>query len=188
MFKTPNEIQFIDHKCNLILPWYTKPCLDELLSLNYQDWEVFEWGGGCSTVWYSFNCKHVDTLENNHGWSKEIEDYLTNNNKTNFTMGVIEVPPSANEPHENQTQYLNYIKTFNKKWDCIIVDGSYRNDALKISENFIKPGGIIIFDNYNQDTSGYPVLFNEEYMNLKYKLTVYPHPSRPEWKSAIWWC
>lgn len=44
-----------------------------------------------------------------------------------------------------------------------------------------------IFDNYNQDTSGYPVLFNEEYMNAKYKLTVYAHPDRPFWKTAIWW-
>jgi hypothetical protein len=187
MFKTPNEIQFVDYRCNLILPWYTKPCLDKLLNLNYQDWEVFEWGGGCSTVWYSFNCKHVDTLENDYRWSKEIEDYLIYSNKTNFTMVVVEEPPSANTPHVNQNEYLNYIEKFDKKWDCIIVDGSYRNDALKISEKFVKPGGVIIFDNYRQDTSGYPVLFNEEYMTSKYELTVYPHPNREYWKTAIWW-
>jgi predicted O-methyltransferase YrrM len=187
MFKTPNEIQFVDPSCNLILPWYTKPCLDEIMSLDFKNWDVFEWGGGCSTVWYSQNCNHVDTLEHSPEWAGEIVNYLNENKKTNFSMKVIEVPPSANSFHANQEEYLSYIKTLNKKWDCIIVDGSYRNDALKISENFLKPNGIIIFDNYNQDTSGYPVLFNEDYMNSKYKLTVYTHPDREYWKTAIWW-
>ena len=45
MFKTPNEIQFVDPNCNLILPWYTKPCLDKLLTLDFKNWEVFEWEG-----------------------------------------------------------------------------------------------------------------------------------------------
>ena len=190
MFKSPNPIQYVDPNCNLILPWYVKPCLDEILSMDFKNWEVFEWGGGCSTVWYSFNCKSVDTLEDSQSWTNEISDYLISNNKNNFSMKVISVPQSANQPHPNQEEYLNYISTLNKKWDCIVVDGSYRNDALKISENYVKPGGIIIFDNYRQDTSGYPVLFNEDYMNSKYKLSVYEHHSPVPgglWKTAIWW-
>jgi len=187
MFKTPNEIQFVDPKCNLILPWYTKPCLDEILKMNYSDWEVFEWGGGCSTVWYSYNCKHVDTLENSHGWAQEITDYLNKFGKKNFSMGVVDVPPSANQPHYNMGDYLNYIRKFNKKWDCIVVDGSYRNDALLISEEFVKDGGIIIFDNYEQDTSGYPILPNKDYFNSKYKIDVHIHPNREYWRTAIWY-
>ena len=187
MFKIPNEIQYVDSSCNLILPWYTKPCLDKLLTLDFQNWEVFEWGGGCSTVWYANNCKHVDTLENSLSWASEITNYLESTHKKNFTMKVVDVPLSANKPHPNERDYLSYIETLNKKWDCIIVDGSYRNDALIISEKFVKKGGIIIFDNYNQDSSGYPILFNEQYMNEKYEITVYTHPTREYWKTAIWW-
>ena len=68
-------------------------------------------GGGCSTVWYSYNCKHVDTLEDSQSWADEISVYLTENNKTNFSMKVVSVPPSANQPHPNQKEYLNYIGT-----------------------------------------------------------------------------
>ena len=155
--------------------------------MDYKEWEVFEWGGGCSTVWYASNCKHVDTIENSQEWADEIKDYLTTNNITNFTMDVIDVPPSANQPHVNKDIYLNYIKKFNKKWDCIIVDGSYRNDALLMSEEFVKDGGIIIFDNFEQDTSGYYILPNKEYFNSKYKIDVYAHPGREYWKTAIWY-
>lgn len=187
MFKNPNEIQFVDQSCGLILPWYTKPCLEVLLKMNYKNWDVFEWGGGCSTVWYSYNCKSVDTLENDSVWADEITEYLNENNKKNYTMHVVECPLSATQPHPNKENYLNYIRTLNKKWDCIIVDGSYRADALQISEEFVKEGGIIIFDNYCQDTSGYPDLPNKDYFNSKYKGEVYEHPQREYWKTAIWW-
>lgn len=187
MFKSPNAIQYVDKNCNLILPWYTKTCLDILLKMNYKEWDVFEWGGGCSTVWYSFNCKSVDTLENDHSWAREITEYLDTHQKKNYTMKVIECPLSANMPHPNKDVYLNYIDTFNKKWDCIIVDGSFRSDALQISEKYVKDGGIIIFDNYCQDTSGYPDLPNKDYFNSKYKHEICVHPDRDYWKTAIWW-
>ena len=186
MFKHPNEIQFLDDRCNLILPWYTKPCLDELLKMDYKSWDVFEWGGGCSTVWYSYNCNHVDTIENSNEWASEIVNYLNDNGKINFTMGVVEVPESANKYHEKKDEYLSYIDKFNKKWDCIVVDGSYRNEALLISEKYIKNGGIIIFDNYEQDTSGYPILPNKDYFNSKYQIKIFTHPDREYWKTAIW--
>lgn len=187
MFKTPNEIQYIDASCNLILPWYTKTCLDTILKMDYKNWEVFEWGGGCSTVWYSVNCKSVDTLENDSSWASEISIYLESKQQNNYTMEVIECPLSANSPHPNKQKYLDYISTFNKKWDCIIVDGSFRADALQVSEKFVKQGGIIIFDNYCQDTSGYPDLPNKEYFNSKYRHEIFVHPDRDYWKTAIWW-
>jgi predicted O-methyltransferase YrrM len=186
MFKTPNEIQYVDESCGLILPWYTKPCLDYLLTLNYKNWEIFEWGGGCSTVWYASKCIHVDTLENDSAWANEIIQYLNNNKIINYSMHTIDVPPSANTDHPNKLDYLQYISSLNKNWDCIIIDGSYRNEALAISMSYIKPGGLIIFDNYRQDTSGCPDLPNEDLVSAKYAITVYTQPDRPYWKTAIW--
>jgi len=187
MFKTPNVIQYVDESCNLILPWYTKPCLDSILKMDYKKWDVFEWGGGCSTVWYSMNCKSVDTLENDTLWANEISSYLDSNGRENYTMKVIECPMSANSYHPNQEAYLKYIDSLDKKWDCIIIDGSFRSDALQVSEKYIKKGGILIFDNYCQDTSGYPDLPNKDYFNSKYKHDIFVHPEREYWKTAIWY-
>lgn len=188
MFKTPNPIQFVDKRCNLILPWYTDGCLKALLTMNYSNWDVFEWGGGCSTVWYSHNCNSVTTIETDQNWANEIVAYLQTQSKNNYSVVNIEVPPSARHEnlHPNKDAYLNYIKSLNKKFDCIAIDGSYRNEALLISENFVKPNGIIIFDNYEQDTSGYPILPAKDYFNNKYKITVFVHSTVPAWKTAYW--
>ena len=185
MFKTPNEIQIIDTDCNLIMPWYTFPCLDYIKSLDIKDWDVFEWGGGCSTVWYSKNCKSVTTLENDHKWSQEIESYFIEHGINNYSLHTIEVPASANQDHPNKEQYLTYISKLGKTYDLIIIDGSYRNDAIEKSLQHIKPKGMIIFDNFEQDTSGYTSLPNKKLLE-QYELTVYVQQNRPYWKTAIW--
>jgi hypothetical protein len=167
------------------MPWYTFPCLDYLKSIDIKQWEVFEWGGGCSTVWYSFNCAHVDCLETNPDWSNKIINYLTMNKKVNFSIDVIEVPPSANVPHPNKDAYLGYLQTKNKMYDVIAIDGSYRNECISISLPFIKPGGLLIFDNYEQETSGYPVLPNK-YLLEQYPVQVFTQPGRDYWKTAVW--
>ena len=185
MFSSPNDIQFVDTKCNLIYPWFTKPSLDALEQLDYKNWEVFEWGGGCSTVWFSFNCKHVDTIETDASWKNMIVDYLQKNGQGNFTIDAIYVPMSATSPHDNKEAYLNHIKTLGKKWDCIVVDGSYRMEALDISENYVNPGGLIIFDNYKCESSGYRELPNAARFEEKYEHMVYDHPGRTDWSTAF---
>lgn len=191
MFKTPLGrpwIQHVDPSCNLILPWYTDTSLQKLLTYDYKNWDVFEWGGGCSTVWYSYNCNSITTLETDNNWTKEIVEYLTINNKDNFSIECIYVPPSATHDnlHENKDKYLNYISSLNKKFDCVVVDGSYRNEALLISENFIKDNGYIIFDNFEQATSGYPILPAKEYFNSKYHCDVFVDIGNHRWKTAHW--
>jgi len=186
MFKTPNEIQRVDPKCNLIMPWYTFPCLDFLISLDVSQMDVYEWGGGCSTVWYSCNCKSVTTIENNKGWAKEIDEYLRKIGKSNYSIDTIEVPESANSPHPLKDRYLSYIDQVSKdKYDIIAIDGSYRNEAIERSIEHIKQGGHIIFDNYEQDTSGYQILPNKDLLS-KYPMQVYAQPDRPYWKTAVW--
>jgi predicted O-methyltransferase YrrM len=188
MFKTPNNIQSVDEKCNLIYPWYTCECICFLRNLNVKHYDVFEWGGGCSTVWYAHNCKSVTTIETSKEWADEIVTYLDNTKKTNYSIKVVDVPPSANSPCDNMNQYLSYIAELDQKFDLIVVDGSYRNDALLISEKFVKNGGYIIYDNYLQFTSGYEKLPNAEYMNSKYDLIVNNHNTEDhkDWKTAVW--
>lgn len=184
MFKTPNDKQYVDDKCNLIFPWYTKPCLDFIKSLDLSQSSVYEWGGGCSTIWYAANCKEVTTLESDELWSNEIRAYISSHNISNISLQTISVPPSANTPHPNMDQYLSYIKQSDTLYDMIIIDGSYRNEALLISESYVKDGGYLIFDNYMQKTSGYPTLPNAKL--IQHHLTVYAQPGFEEWKTAVW--
>lgn len=185
MFKTPNEIQRVDETCGLIMPWYTFGCLDYLLTLPYRSWDIFEWGGGCSTVWYSHNCVSVDTIEHDTVWALEISEYLTTQGKDNFSMHVVQVPPSANQDHPNKTEYLRYLPSLNKKYDAIIIDGSYRDEAIPVSISCLKENGYLIFDNFEQDTSGYPELSNKHLIDDEF-LQVFSQPDRSYWRTAVW--
>jgi hypothetical protein len=44
-----NEWQFLDAH-GMVFPWYTKLFLDILATWDIKDWDVFEWGGGYSTI------------------------------------------------------------------------------------------------------------------------------------------
>jgi predicted O-methyltransferase YrrM len=186
MFGSPNDIQTVDDSCNLIFPWYTKNALEKLKTIIGPETTVFEWGGGASTVWYAYNAKHVDTLESNNTWANDVKKYLDGHEKTNYTMCSIETPLSARENHPNKDEYLAYITTLGKKWDVIAIDGSYRQDALDISVEYLNPGGVLIFDNWLQDTSGYPDLANKDKF-LAYEHDIFGHPGRPEWHTAFFY-
>jgi hypothetical protein len=181
----------LDHEVGELFPWYVPEMLEKSLSkLPFEDWTVFEWGGGASTVWYCLKAKHVDTLETSEEWAKNVSDYITNNlQRDNFSMKAIDVQTetapfgSQTQPTPNMEKYLNYIKTLNKKYDCIAIDGSYRDDAIEVSLECIKEGGYLIFDNFQQNSSGYTKLKNKHLLD-KYEGTVYTFKN--EWHTGIW--
>lgn len=188
MFKSPNEIQMVDN--GIIMPWYTFPCLEYLKKHDYSNWDVFEWGGGCSTVWYSFNCKSVDTLEADQIWASEISKYLLDHNKDNWSLEVIEVPAEPEISHVDKQKYLEYIRTRDKQYDVIVIDGSYRNDCIPASVPYVKSGGLLIFDNFEQIGGngfphGYETLSNK-YLLKDYQCYVFEQPGRDYWKTAVW--
>ena len=58
-----NEWQKFDHTVNLIYPWYTYELLDELKEWNVKNWNIFEYGGGYSTLWWRKKSTNVVSIE-----------------------------------------------------------------------------------------------------------------------------
>jgi hypothetical protein len=189
MFDKPNSKQLIDDRCGLVFPWYVPLSLEFFLINDVGNWDIFEWGGGLSSAWYAYNAKYVDILETNEKWTKEIDDYIKHKlNKNNYSIKYIDVKSeeaeygSQNIPTPNMELYLSYISTLNKTYDCIIIDGSYRDEAIIPSIQYVKNGGYIIFDNYEQVTSGYSTLKNKDLLN-RYDSNIY---TEGDWKTGIW--
>lgn len=115
---------------NIILPWYTKSCLEWLLKEDTKSWNVFEYGAGYSTIWWRLNSRSVRSVESNKEWAVAIA--------INVTFQT------------EQIAYCAEIGRIEEIFDCIIVDGEWRDDCVEWAIPYLKPKGIIIIDNYEQ--------------------------------------
>src|SRR5437868_4457405 len=71
-----NEWQVLDEETNLLFPWYTKSCLDEIVTWDLKDKKVFEFGLGASTIWWSIKCHKVYGVENNRDYYFNVAEYV----------------------------------------------------------------------------------------------------------------
>lgn len=124
--------QSIDKAGNFV-PWFTYPAIHFLNTKNLEQKSVFEWGGGASSKYFSKKCKDIITIEDNTEWFK----FLETNKFSNQTLFL--------EPTKDG--YTNAIKNFDKNFDIIIVDGSHREECLRIGSEKLNPMGFLILDN-----------------------------------------
>jgi hypothetical protein len=120
------------------IPWITYPCIEFLNRLDLKDCDVFEYGSGSSSLYWSKKSKNVFSIEKEQDWFLKVEKYL---------------PKNCNISHaKNDKDYIEHINTFNKKFDIIIVDGAVRYPCAQEALKSITERGIIILDN----TEWYP--------------------------------
>lgn len=168
----------IDPKFGIIQPWYTHGALDEIQSWNISDKIVLEWGGGCSTFWWSRKCKHVFTIEAHKEWFDWINDMAKQYNFNNIS--------TYNRWPESQEEYVKIPDGCVP--DIVCIDGSLRTECLKLTLTLSRPL-IIIFDNWMQDDVYFDV--EAEKMMLAYPGKFYiqsdhtNHNGHP-WQTAIW--
>ena len=109
--------------------WFSKKAINYLASKINSNSEILEIGCGGSTLFFSDRVKSVDSVEDCDEWKEKIKKMLINDNVTFY-------------------DYNNYPK--NKKYDLILVDGNDRIKFLNEVKSYLKPNGIIVFDNLEQ--------------------------------------
>jgi hypothetical protein len=145
-----------------------------LRSWDISDWRVFEYGGGMSTVWWRHEVRECITVDTSLAWAKKM-DLILETDKKKF----IEYP-------------LGICETTNELFDCIIIDSeptSWRDECTGTALKCLKEGGIIIIDNWLQDTieglgSNNWIVSRELLKN--YEGMVYKQTDHADWKTACW--
>jgi len=152
--------QYQDTANGLIMPWYTLPTLQWLEKQDVKNWEVFEYGAGYSTIWWRLSCECIDSVDHNSGWAK--------------AMG-------ARHSSEKQDYIDGYL--FGRYFDCIIVDGEWRDECVSYSRDYVKSGGYMIVDNYDQED--FPSSEVIDSLLSGWEKTVFAQPNHTSWKTAI---
>lgn len=124
--------QYTDTDSGLIAPWYTLPALQWLKKQDVKQWDVFEYGAGYSTIWWRLNCRRLSSVDTVPQWGKAMGAWVAQ------SMGA----------------FVSQITFDEIKYDCVVVDGEWREECVEFARDFVKPGGFMIVDNYNQE--GFP--------------------------------
>jgi hypothetical protein len=128
MTRIENEWRYYDNELKIPFPWYTRPCLEWLLTIDLKFTRVFEYGVGDSTKWYiKKGVIRTYGVDDNIHWAK-----------------------SANAYHaEKFYEYVTSIER-NAPYDIVVIDGIYRDACTKYALEFLKADGYLIIDNYKQ--------------------------------------
>lgn len=115
------------------IPWYTYPAIEYLNSFDFSQCDVFEFGAGNSSIYWSSRAKSLISVEDNKNWF-EIVNKNTKSNHTLIYCG-------------EESEYVAALERQGRKFDIIIIDGNHRLKCTPEAIKMINSDGIILLDN-----------------------------------------
>lgn len=143
-------------------PWITfkaKEWLDRFLD---KDMDVFEYGSGGSTIYFSGKVKKVVSVDHEPQWFEMVKKRLQDKKIDNCELFCVE-PETKNDEEINLStdqnfsgkSFKNYISKINgypdNHFDLVVVDGRARNGCVLNSIKKVKNGGYILLDNSERE-------------------------------------
>lgn len=100
--------------------------------------EVFEFGGGYSTVWLSGRCKRVVWVESDAGWYHETDRTLREVQRVSKARGILV---------DGEEDIAAAIENYGE-FDLVLVDclDRQRAAAVKAAVAHVRPGGYLVLD------------------------------------------
>lgn len=157
---------YLDTETKLIMPWLTLPTLQWLKTMDISQWSVFEYGAGYSTAWFRANCKEVDSIDSEYTWA------LAMNVKAAFNeRAYIEARGLIGPAHSHS--------------DCIVVDGIHREMCVAFSIDYLKSGGFLIIDNWDQEDFPHDAVERTLDLLKDWNREIHAQPNHRTWKTAV---
>lgn len=153
-------------------PWYTSPVLDILDTMDFTGKRIFEYGSGHSTLWYRSRGASVACVDSEKEWANLTRAFYTKN-KEEYLEWIYKAPPVG-------------------KFDVVCIDGDFRDECFEHALRSLKPGGMIIIDNFEQPSVGYDFTKTREfleYITVFYKdgfsFEIYKQEGHQDWQTLI---
>ncbi|MDA9171057.1 glycosyltransferase [Alphaproteobacteria bacterium] len=127
-------------------PWLTPSAIKKLKKLIKNDFVGFEFGSGRSTLWFAKRCASISSIETSLIWKNKILNSAKKESLNNINIHLVD---QLSEDFENY--YLAEIQSIrDESLDFVLVDGKIRDLSTLKSIPKIKPGGMIIIDNFQR--------------------------------------
>jgi SAM-dependent methyltransferase len=159
---------------NGLVPWITYPAFRQLERIVKPGARVFEYGCGGSSLWWASHAAEVISVEHDAAWAARVAENAPANLKVvtrvrdetcaeerqaavaPFFADPPELPLSHDERHNVMHGLMNpefvayateIMEHEPESFDVVIVDGMARALSAWLAAKYVKPGGIIVFDN-----------------------------------------
>ncbi len=188
MPRSPINIwQYVDDSNGLIFPNYTRPFLEILRTWEMEDWDIFEWGSGHSTIWFGSRCKSLVSVDHSAQQLQAVQSQLDDLNAMNVTLKLRS--PSAPYEIDHGGEASSLVKAIDEDdrfYDCIIINGSFHRNACAVyALKHIKKYGVIILNNANQASAGINSWPTFKLLNEYEHYSIW-QPGHPDWRTDYW--
>lgn len=145
------------------VPWLPYEAIIWLMQKR-KEWDgekCFEWGSGCSTLFFSQMFSHIYSVEHDQAWYIIVNNAIKKSNVKNVDLQLIKnnnlngCKRDHADPESfmsgNGNCYLDYVCEIRKYQDnafkLILIDGRARPSCLLQAMKKVKRGGYIMLDN-----------------------------------------
>ncbi len=120
--------------------------------------QVFEYGCGNSTLWWSERVARVFSVEHDRGWYEKVRCKVPGN----VSLQFVEL--------EYGGDYSRAVLTPGVRFDVVVIDGRDRVNAARFSLQALKDDGVIIWDDSDRQDyqDGYRFLEEKGFRKLEF--------------------
>jgi len=126
------KLGFPCDKAGQPIPWISYSAFAILRTKVKDDWDVFEFGAGYSTLWWGKHCRSVTSCEHDSGWQQVIAKKVPGN--------CVIVSTDLN------SEYPLAAARTGRLYDVIVIDGRKRVRCALSSVACLKDLGIMVWD------------------------------------------
>jgi len=156
-------------------PWLTYPAIEWLGEIDWHGKQVFEWGGGGSTLYFLDSGASVTTVEHDRAWTEHLRLVAAADEQQSMDLRLIEPTETtglkqeqeftSSKPQYRNASFEQYVKAIDdfpdQTFDLILIDGRCRSECLQRAIAKVRRQGALMFDNVDR------VIYQEAIANAR---------------------
>jgi hypothetical protein len=116
------------------VPWMNYAVVEFLRGRLNRNHELFEFGSGCSTAFYSRLVKRVTSVESDEAWLETVRRNAPKNVEVLY------------KPDDVDGEYCRAVHVSGRKYDVVVVDGLDRVNCIRQGLEALSEGGVMVLD------------------------------------------